>query len=229
MNKRLLLCAQLLARSGKEHDTAADIGADHAYLACYLVQNGICRRAVAADINPAPLEAARKNIALCGLDDKVKAVLSDGLENITPDGITDIICAGMGGELISQIILRYEWVKGCTLILQPMTKADRLREALYQNGFYISREQACRDGRFIYSAMCAEYAPEKIDYKCDEQYLAIGRVSADEPFGAEYISAAARRLARAADGMAKDEKLRQKAQTVMQTAQRLMAQTGEKL
>ena len=125
-NKRLALCAEMLAESdvNSAPRIAADIGADHGYLACALVESGVCERAIAADINPQPLSSAIEHIAQSGLADKIDAVLSDGLENVPQEGVTDVICAGMGGELIAAILSRGEWQKqlrGCTLILQPMT------------------------------------------------------------------------------------------------------------
>ena len=43
-----LMCAADLVNQCR---TVADIGTDHAYLPIYLVNKGICTRAVAADIN----------------------------------------------------------------------------------------------------------------------------------------------------------------------------------
>jgi tRNA (adenine22-N1)-methyltransferase len=197
-NKRLMTCAELLKNGGngknREKRIAADIGTDHGYLACYLVESGICEKAVAADINTLPLKSAEKTVKEHALGDKISLVLSDGLDNVSQDGITDIICAGMGGELIVQIISRCTWAKNCTLILQPMTKADELRRWLYENGFAVKEERACRDGKFAYAIIRAEYDPNAIDYPCSERYLAVGRIRPDSPDA---------RLRRAGNGMLK--------------------------
>ena len=39
---------------------AADVGTDHGYLICALVESGKARRGIAADIAPLPLEKARR-------------------------------------------------------------------------------------------------------------------------------------------------------------------------
>ena len=62
--------------------------------------------------------------------DMVSLRLSDGLDKINPDEVDDIIIAGMGGDVISWIIDRCNWLKDSQkhLILQPMTCAERLRK-----------------------------------------------------------------------------------------------------
>lgn len=233
-NKRLAMCAELL-RGGAvlnkavSERKAADIGTDHGYLAVYLVDSGICSSAVAADINVLPLKSAERTISENGLSDRITTVLSDGLDNVSPDGITDIICAGMGGELIADIIFRHDWARQANLILQPMTKADELRRRLFDGGFFIEKERACHDGRFVYAVMRAVYAPDRIDYPCSERYLAAGMVKADGGDGSEYLKITAQRLKRAAEGMLKseDESKREKAKSQLSLAQLLLKESGE--
>ena len=60
-----------------------DVGCDHAYLAIWLVKNGISPKAYASDVRPGPLKAARENISYEGLSDSIEIILSNGLHNIT--------------------------------------------------------------------------------------------------------------------------------------------------
>ena len=87
LDNRLSLCAEFVRQGAK----TADIGTDHAYLPVYLVQSGRTDFAVAADVRVGPLENARGNIAESGLENKIKTVLSDGLEKISPDEAEDIV------------------------------------------------------------------------------------------------------------------------------------------
>jgi tRNA (adenine22-N1)-methyltransferase len=226
-NKRLLTCAELLATSACENRTAADIGTDHGYLACYLVETGICQRAVAADINPLPLKSAERTVRQCALSDKITLVLSDGLDSVSPDGITDIICAGMGGELIIRILSRHEWIKKCTLVLQPMTKADELRRWLYDGGFFVEEERACRDGKFVYTIMRVSYNPSAVDYLCDERYLSVGRIKPDGKDSADYIRITAERIRRAGIGMLQSGDKRSEGENAVRLADGLLKELGE--
>lgn len=205
-NKRLAVCAELIAQDGfagiDGKKRAADVGTDHGYLAAFLAAEGICESVTACDINEKPLSLAERTVRENGLADKVKTVLSDGLDNVSGSGITHIICAGMGGELIADIISRCEWAKNTHLVLQPMTKADELRKYLYENGWRILAEKARRDGDFVYAIMLAEHTSEPIDYPCDERYLAAGRITAlDGGDAADYLLMRSGRLKKAAAGM----------------------------
>lgn len=150
LDKRLNLCAEFV-----NGDRICDIGTDHAYLVAELLSQGICSTAVAADINEGPLAAARATLEKAGVLDKADVILSDGLKSVPESGITDIVIAGMGGELISRILEACNWLEGKNLILQPMTQAPYLVEWLYSNGFEIVEQRAVIDGRFCYTVINA--------------------------------------------------------------------------
>lgn len=190
-DNRLLACARLVRGS-----RAADVGTDHGYLPVYLVQNGICESALACDINEKPLASARENIEKAGLSDKIGVYLSDGLGSVPCEGITDVIVAGMGGELIADIISRADWIKQrrVNLVLQPMTKWDHLREFLYTGGFEVTSELPCQEGKFVYSVMQAAYTGTKPPYDCDLRYLYCGIVTPDTEAGRAYYLRQAQRL-----------------------------------
>jgi tRNA (adenine22-N1)-methyltransferase len=153
-----------------------------------------------------PLKSAEEHITACGLGDKIQTVLSDGLENVQPDGVTDVVIAGMGGEMIAKILSRCDWVKNpnVNLVLQPMTKWDYLRKWLYDNGFEVTEELPCEEGRFVYSVMRVRFNDEgKHDGECDLEYLYFGRVSPDSEEGKKYFLRQAERLETAGRGMLK--------------------------
>ncbi|MBQ4485482.1 MAG: tRNA (adenine(22)-N(1))-methyltransferase TrmK, partial [Oscillospiraceae bacterium] len=56
-DNRLKACAELITG-----DYVCDIGTDHGYLPAYLLTSGRCTRAIAADINEMPLDAARRTL-----------------------------------------------------------------------------------------------------------------------------------------------------------------------
>ncbi|MDD7428633.1 MAG: class I SAM-dependent methyltransferase [Oscillospiraceae bacterium] len=195
LDKRLSLCAELV--SG---DYICDIGTDHGYLPAELLFSGKCSRATAADINEKPLEAAKLTFEKYNVSDKAALVLSDGLRNVDTAGVTDIVIAGMGGELISRILENGadKLSPEMNLILQPMTKAPVLRKYLCANGYEIVCERAACDGRFRYNVIsarkngrimsCSEAAAEVgfMDFsREDEREYALHRISTLEATGRE--------------------------------------------
>jgi len=155
LSKRLLNCANCV-RHGK---ACADIGTDHAYLPIYLVQSGISPSVFACDINEGPLKKADENIKRYSLSEKIQTVLTDGLKGLEQFPIENIIIAGMGSETIKDIILSSPCFHSqkYRFILQPMTKANILRKALYDNGFDIIDERLTLDADRIYQTIVAVF------------------------------------------------------------------------
>ena len=135
-----------------------DVGTDHAYLPVFLCKAGIAESALASDINAGPCRRAAENVRLHGCEDKIRVVCADGLSGAGDFSPTDVVIAGMGGELIRDIIFASPIPRspGVRLILQPMTKAPALRGALASHGFEIVDETLAKDDR-IYQIICAEY------------------------------------------------------------------------
>lgn len=172
LDDRLSAVASLV----RQGSTVADIGTDHAYLLCYLIEKNICPIGIAADINKGPLENARQTVIDCGVYDKVQLILSDGLKSIPENSADDIVMAGMGGILISEIIDCAPWVRNenISIVAQPMTHAEVLREYFCKNGFKINKEITATDGKRIYVAMSASYTG--ITYSCDKAYYYLGEL-----------------------------------------------------
>lgn len=147
----------------KEGTVAADIGTDHGYLICYLVNEGICKRGFATDINIKPLESARTLIKEMNLEEEIETVLTDGLSGLPEDEIDEILVCGMGGETIIGILDKAKWIKSemVHLVLQPMSRADMLRRWLCENGWNIDEEKAVEVEKHLYTVMSASYIGSK--------------------------------------------------------------------
>lgn len=139
----------------------ADIGCDHGHLAVELMRRGAIR-GYACDINPGPLQSARRNIERAGFSTQIQTLLTNGLDGLEDDGLTDITIAGIGGEVITDILQRASFLKSpdIRLILQPQSRENVLRTFLAENGFSIISEEVIRSGRYIYVVMAAEYTQE---------------------------------------------------------------------
>lgn len=135
IDKRLQAVASLVDKC----DLVADIGTDHGYLPIYLIQNGIVKKAIASDVAVGPLSQAKDNTIKYHLEDKIKPILSDGLDNI--DEIPDcLIFAGMGANLIIDILSRRKHDYDC-LILQPNLNTYLLREYIVSQNYKIIDEK----------------------------------------------------------------------------------------
>ncbi|MEE1016616.1 MAG: class I SAM-dependent methyltransferase [Ruminococcus sp.] len=197
LDSRLSLCASFVRQDSK----LADIGTDHAYLPVWLCQNGVCKSAIAADINPEPLSRGQLTIAQAGLEDKVKTRLSDGLKSISADEADDIVIAGMGGELIAKIILDCEYSrdKSKRFILQPMTKSELLIERLCQNGFEILSQDCCVASNKCYTVLLVQYSGEKRAYSEVYPYICELKPKENETH-LRFIKAHIERLLKKANG-----------------------------
>ena len=139
---------------------AADIGSDHAQLPIYLVRQGICPRAIAADIAEGPLRNGLEAVRVAGLEDRIELRLSDGFSRFAEtEAVGCWILAGMGGTLMARLLDAAPWLRrpGAVIIAQPMRRAHELRQWLAMHNFCIKSECACYDAGRAYSALRAEY------------------------------------------------------------------------
>ena len=175
---------------------ACDIGTDHGYLSIYLRKQNIAKTVIACDLNQKPLDTAKKNIEKLNADN-ITLRLCDGLHGIKRDEIDTVIIAGMGGNVISDILSRcpFDLDKDITFILQPTTSAEVLREFLCKNGFEIVSETPVFENEKLYSVMLVKYSgviPEK-----DIGFYYIGKLDKHNPVGLQYIEKQEKRLFKA--------------------------------
>ena len=148
LSKRLQFIAAHIDRC----KTIIDIGTDHGYIPIYSVKNNLCEKAIASDINKEPVKKAEMNAALEGVKSSVELRLGGGLEVINIGEAEAVVIAGMGGNLIRDI-LEKDIEKTASfkyLILQPAQNPEVLREYLYNNGYEIIEEDLCIDEGIYY-------------------------------------------------------------------------------
>ena len=199
MDERLLLIASMVPPCRG----VADVGADHGLLICRLVEEGRAQWGLATDIHRGPLEKARQEAQARGLGGRIRCLLADGLGETPREGLDAVVIAGMGGDTMIHILEAWPHAKspGITWLLQPMTKAERLREWLWRSGFEILREPCCRAAGRVYSVMEAVWTGREKKPEAAELYL--GRV--DPGAGEEsraYCAGVLERASRRAKGAA---------------------------
>lgn len=209
MSGNIRLSPRLQAVKGlvRKNSVVADIGCDHGYLICELVKSGIATHGFACEANLKPLERARRTITENCLSDRIDTVLSDGLTDLPYSGIDVFVIAGMGGDLIADILLAHRWTRDgrFQFILQPMSKPEKLRKALLSNGFAISFERAVISDDKVYTVLVVVYT----DCICDIDMLTCytGRLFENDDFASRlYIKQILRRVQRRADGLARSER-----------------------
>ena len=169
---RLSLCADFV----REGSRLADIGTDHGYLPIELCMSGKIPSALACDINPLPLRSAEENITRFGLSKKIQTRLSDGLKEVSADEVDDVVIAGMGGELIRDILSAAPSFKDKDkhFVLQPMTHHEDLVLWLYENGFVIDRQEATLDEGKYYTVISARFIGKKTP--CELYTAVVGKL-----------------------------------------------------
>jgi tRNA (adenine22-N1)-methyltransferase len=112
------------------------------------------------DVIEGPLEKARGNLELYNMTDRVELRLSDGLDAYREGEAQGLVIAGMGGRIMSRILLR-EPAKTRDfqeLILQPQADPDFVRRALRELGLYIDREKVVLEDNKYYPVMHVRHA-----------------------------------------------------------------------
>ncbi|GAA0861860.1 class I SAM-dependent methyltransferase [Paraclostridium tenue] len=171
LTDRLLKIASLVDEGKK----IADIGTDHGYIPVYLLNNNKIDYAILADVNKGPLENAKKEVRHNKLDEKVDLRLGSGLEVLNPNEVDEVIIAGMGGILISELLEAKKSVSQTVdkLILQPMQAQNELRKYLYNNGYEILNEVLVKEDFRIYEIIVAKYTGKNTEVN-DDIYYEIG-------------------------------------------------------
>ena len=154
LQPRLQCIASLVPQGAR----LADVGTDHGYLPVWLLQHGRIESAIASDINALPLDHARATAREYGVTERMDFRLCPGLAKIKAEECDAIAIAGMGGETILGILEAAPWTHEDvhTLILQPQSAGQALRQYLAEHGFAIEREALARDGHFFYTVLRAK-------------------------------------------------------------------------
>ena len=124
----------------------ADIGSDHAFLPCYLVQENRISKAYAGEVILGPYNQSKKSVEEYNLQNNIFPILSDGLENI-PEDTTEITIAGMGAHTILDILNAYpDKVKSYKkIIVQANSHMELIREYVSNANFSIIDESIVYD------------------------------------------------------------------------------------
>lgn len=133
LSKRLQVIADLIPPNKK----VFDIGCNHAYLDIYLTTNR-SNSCTAADLD---IRMAEINIAKTNLNNKIKTVQTDGLNELDINENDIVVLAGLGGKTIIQILKENKSLLPNTLIIQSNNNLKSLRQKVVLLGYYIKNEK----------------------------------------------------------------------------------------
>lgn len=164
LDERLAVIADIIAPC----DCVADIGADHGRLGCHLLQQNKVRQVQFLDISAESLSKSRQLVEKLGLGDRATFSVGDGARAM--QGKADyVVIAGMGGQLIADIVERGAANLGDgKLVLQPNVAQKELRQRLMQQGYRIDQERIVRASGRLYVVMAASKGAAQYD---DRQLL----------------------------------------------------------
>lgn len=160
LSKRLKAVADMVTKD----NIVADIGTDHGYVPIYLIKNDVSKKAYAMDINEGPLKMADKNIRMEGLSEEITTILSDGMDELADNMAETVVIAGMGGDLIVDILSRGSNIKGIKeLVISPHKRVDLVRKYLIENHWKIIQEEMVIDAGKYYTII-KSHRGEDVEY-----------------------------------------------------------------
>ncbi len=182
LGNRLLKCAKMITSNSK----IADIGTDHAYVPIYLALDKKIIHAIAADLRQGPLEHAKQNIKSHSLEKIIETRISDGLENISENEVDEILIAGLGGNIIINILEKVQW-KNKRFIIQPMKYERRLRRYMAKSGYKLISENTVICSKKVYTVMEVVFTGEKYNITPEEEYIGKIKPNKNDPASIAYI------------------------------------------
>lgn len=160
----------------------ADIACDHGYIAEYMLDNGLCDRAVVSDISAKSLAKAENLLKSYIQSGRCRAVCCDGLTEIDKDIDTAVI-AGIGGDEITDI-LESAFIPE-NFLFQPMKNCRRLRAFLLGRGCRLVDDNLFYDRGRYYFYIKGSRTGGTVGYSQAE--LEFGRDSLKNPLFYDYL------------------------------------------
>ncbi len=142
-------------------ETAADIGCDHGKVTVDIIKKGKAKRVICSDISGMSLDKATKLVNAKNLLPLVSLRVGNGLGVLKPGEADAAIIAGMGGELIAEILEKGGERVPDILILSCNTASGLLRSWLDNNGFAIENEEMVFEARHFYPVILARRGEHK--------------------------------------------------------------------
>lgn len=132
LDERLSAVASLV-----DYGTVADVGCDHGKLGFYLLGTDRASKVIATDISAKSLKKASELAYENDLDMQTR--LGDGLAPVGSGEADTVVIAGLGGDVISDILARAreEGKRFAHYVLSPNTHPEKVRSEIVKQGHEI--------------------------------------------------------------------------------------------
>ncbi len=189
----------------------ADIGTDHALLPVELVKSGKVDKVYAVDNKSGPYLRAMQYIKEQGCQDKITAILADGLTAVSDDADCWVI-AGMGYDTAALILSQPTSIRqGQQLIVQVNHGVERMRRYLCDHGWQITDERIIFEAHY-YQIIKAAKMKSVIRLKNED--ISFGPILRNEksPIFVQYWESEAEKLQRIVERLDRKNKRAQELQ-----------------
>lgn len=140
-------------------DILGDVGCDHGYIGLYSLENKLCNGVIATDISKDSLKKAMFNVKGSKFTNCISFRVGPGLKVFKKDEINVAVIAGMGGNLIRDIIEdSLDIFKDMDyLVLQPVQNVEVVRKYIYEKGYNLIEEKVIYDEEKYYPIIKVSY------------------------------------------------------------------------
>ncbi len=138
-----------------DYGKVADVGCDHGKLGYYLIGTDRASEVIATDISAPSLSKAEELAKENGVQDIMHTRLGNGLDPVGDREVDTVIIAGLGGDVISDIVLRAhaQGKRFSHYLLSPNTHPEKVRAALVECGHTLVFDEALECAGKIYTIL----------------------------------------------------------------------------
>ena len=146
---------ETIVHLARNSELVADIGCDHGQVGVELLKSTCVKHIISTDISEKCLKKSEFLFTSAGFKSKYDGRVGDGLKTLENGEVDTIIIAGMGGDLIKEIVTydRAKTLSFKNFIIQPMTNPDVVRKTFYELGFGIEKDLIIIEGNKYYFLM----------------------------------------------------------------------------
>lgn len=124
------------------YGSVADVGCDHGKLGYYLVSTDRATNVIATDISVPSLNKAKELAKENGVSHLIETRAGDGLNPISSGEVDTVVIAGLGGDVIADILsrAREDGKEFAHFVLSPNTHPEKVRDELSRSGHIIASD-----------------------------------------------------------------------------------------